>query len=256
MASSDTLSIFVPGIGSSITQTTTSGAKVTTVKAGDVLNTRVFPNRGRSIEDVKLKEPSSGDTRTTFSGDSKNITYTGNADKNTVTFTGDAKNLTVKTGAGNDRLIANDISKSTISLGSGDNTAVTGDLKNSTITSGSGADDITILGKADAAKISTGDGADTLIFGAKVSNSTILLGKGADVVDFSAKIQNTWIDLGNDSDIDKVFFNSKGDIGHGTQIFGAGDGDLLIIGGEEYAFKSSDDGGYFISSHGDSITFG
>lgn len=256
MASSATLSIFVPDSGTTLTQTTTSGAKVTTVKVGDALNTRIFPNQGKTIDDVGIKEPTTGDTRTTFSGASKNISYTGNGDDNAVTFTGDAKNTVINTGGGDDRLIANDISKGTISLGGGDNTAVTGALKNTTITSGSGADDLTILDKADSVKISTGSGDDTLIFGGKVSNSTILLGKGADVLDFSAKVQNTWIDLGNDSEIDQVFFNAKSDIGNGTQIFGADDGDLLIIGGEEYSFQSSEDGGYFISSQNDSITFG
>ncbi|WP_216905109.1 hypothetical protein [Synechococcus sp. CCY 0621] len=254
MASSDTLSIFVPTPGDTITQTTTSGARVLTSLSADTVNTRVFPNKGRSIEDVNIKEPTTGDTRTTFSGASKDISYAGNADDNTVTFTGNSRNTSISTGAGDDTLIATDITRGTISLGSGDNTAITGALKNTTMTSGAGADSYTITGKADSVRISAGAGDDTLIFGGKVSDSTILLGKGADVLDFSNKVQNTWIDLGNDAVVDQVFFNVKGDLGNGTQIFGAGDGDLLIIGGEEYTFDTSQTA--FISTQGDSITFG
>ncbi len=254
MASSDTLSIFVPNPGETITQTTTSGARVLTSLSADTVNTRVFPNKGRSIDDVGIKEPTTGDTRTTFSGATKDISYTGNADDNTVTLTGNARNAAVSMGAGDDTLIATDITKSAISLGSGDNTAITGALKDTSITAGAGADSITITDKADSARISTGAGDDTLIFGGKVNGSTVLLGQGADVVDFSAKVQNTWIDLGNDTAVDQVFFNVKGDLGSGTQIFGAGDGDLLIIGGEEYTFDYSQTA--FISTQGDSITFG
>jgi Ca2+-binding RTX toxin-like protein len=254
MASSDTLSIFVPNPGLTTTHTTTSGARVFTSQSGEVTNTRVFPNKGRSIDDVGIKEPTTGDTRTTFSGPSKDTSYLGNADDNTVIFTGNAKNPSISTGAGDDTLIATDITKGTISLGSGDNTAITGALKNTTMTSGNGADSFTITDKADSVKISTGGGDDTLIFGGKVSDSTVLLGQGADVLDFSARVQNTWIDLGNDKAVDQVFFNAKGDIGNGTQIFGAGDGDLLIIGGEEYSFDTSQTA--FISTKGDSISFG
>ena len=196
MASSDTLSIFVPNPGETITQTTTSGARVLTSLNGDTVNSRIFPNQGRNISDVGIQEPSSGDTRTTFSGASRDTSYIGNGDDNTVTFTGNASNTTVSTGGGD----------------------------------------------------------DTLIFGGKVTGSTFLLGLGADVIDFSARVQNTWIDLGNDTAVDQVFFNTRSDLGVGTQIFGAGDGDLLIIGGEEYTFDDSQTA--FISNQGDSITFG
>jgi hypothetical protein len=254
MASSDTLSIFVPDPGTTVTQTTSSGARVFTSQTGEVTNSRVFPNKGRSIDDVGIRESASGDTRTTFSGASKDTSYLGNADDNTVVFTGDARNTTVSTGAGDDTLIATDINRGTISLGSGDNTAITGALKNTTFTAGTGADSFTITDRADSVRISAGAGDDTLIFGGRVTDSTVLLGQGADVLDFSARVQNTWIDLGNDADVDQVSFFSKGDIGSGTQIFGAGDGDLLIIGGEEYTFDTSQTA--FISNQGDSITFG
>ncbi|MCP9834882.1 MULTISPECIES: hypothetical protein [unclassified Cyanobium] len=254
MASSDTLSIFVPNPGETISQTTDSGARVLTSLNGGTVNSRVFPNQGRKIDDVGIKEPSAGDTRTTFSRASKDTSYIGNGDDNTVTFTGNARNTTISTGAGDDTLIATDITKGTISLGTGDNTAITGALKDTTFSAGNGADSFTITDKADSVRISAGAGDDTLIFGGKVRRSTFLLGLGADVLDFSAKVQNTWIDLGNDSAIDMVFFNARGDIGNGTQIFGAGDGDLLIIGGEEYAFDYSQTA--FISAQGDSITFG
>lgn len=256
MASSDTLSIFVPNPGESISQTTESGARILTSLVGDTVNSRVFPNRGRDIADVGIKEPSAGGTRTTFSGASSDTSYIGNADDNAVTFTGNARNTSISTGGGDDTLVARDLDRSTVSLGEGDNTAVTGGLNRTTFTAGSGADSFTITDKADSVRISTGAGDDTLIFGGKVSGSTFLLGKGADVLDFAAKVQNTWIDLGNDTDIDidMVFFNARGDIGNGTQIFGAGDGDLLIIGGEEYAFDYSQTA--FISTQGDSITFG
>jgi hypothetical protein len=254
MASSDTLSIFVPEPGETITQTTTSGARVFTSQTGDVTNSRIFPNNGRSIDNVGIRESASGDTRTTFSGASKDTSYLGNADDNTVVFSGDARNTTISTGAGDDTLITTDINKGTISLGGGDNTAITGALKNTTFTAGGGDDSFTITDKADAVRISTGSGDDTLIFGGRVNGSTFLLGKGADVLDFSARVQNTWVDLGNDTDIDKVFFNLRIDLGNGTQIFGAGDGDLLIIGGDEYAFDTSQTA--FISIQGDSITFG
>jgi Ca2+-binding RTX toxin-like protein len=254
MASSDTLSIFVPDPGTTVTQTTSSGARVLTSQTGDVTNSRVFPNNGRNIHDVSIREPASGDTRTVFSGASKDTSYLGNADDNKVVFTGNAKNTTISTGGGDDTLIANDINKGTISLGSGDNSAITGELKNTTFTAGSGADSFIITDKANSVRISAGAGDDTLIFGGKVTDSTVLLGQGADVLDFSARVQNTWIDLGNDANVDQVSFFSKGDIGSGTQIFGAGDGDLLIIGGEEYTFDTSQTA--FISTQGDSITFG
>lgn len=254
MASSDTLSIFVPDPGTTLTQTTSSGAKVFTSQTADVTNSRVFPNKGRSIDDVGIREATSGDTRTTFSGASKDTSYLGNADENTVVFTGNARNTTISTGGGDDTLIATDINRGTISLGSGDNTAITGALKNTSFTAGTGADSFTITDKADSVRISAGAGDDTLIFGGKVTGSTVLLGQGADVLDFSARVQNTWIDLGNDADVDQVSFFSKGDIGSGTQIFGAGDGDLLIIGGEEYTFDTSQTA--FISTKGDSMTFG
>ena len=144
MASSDTLSIFVPDPGTTVTQTTSSGAKVLTSQTGDVTNSRVFPNKGRNINDVSIREPDSGDTRTVFSGASKDTSYLGNADDNRVVFTGNAKNTTISTGGGDDTLIANDINKGTISLGSGDNSAITGALKNTTFTAGSGADSFTI----------------------------------------------------------------------------------------------------------------
>jgi hypothetical protein len=257
MASSDTLSIFVPtASGVTDTRTSTSGAQVLTRLNGDTVNTRVFPNSGRNINNVGIREPITGeDTRTTFSGPSKDTSYLGNAGDNTVIFTGNARNTSISTGAGDDTLIATDINKGTISLGSGDNTAITGALKATTITSGNGADSLTITAKAESVRISTGGGDDTLIFGGKVSDSTVLLGKGADVVDFSAKVENTWIDLGNDAAIDNVVFNFRGDLGNGTQIFGADDGDLLIIGGEEYKFDTSQTA--FISTKsGESITFG
>ena len=254
MASSDTLSIFVPNPGETITKTTTSGARVLTSLNGDTVNSRIFPNQGRNISDVGIQEPSSGDTRTTFSGASRDTSYIGNGDDNTVTFTGNARNTTVSTGGGDDTLIATDITRGTISLGTGDNTAITGALKDTTMTAGSGADSFTITDKADSVRISAGAGDDTLIFGGKVTGSTFLLGLGADVIDFSARVQNTWIDLGNDTAVDQVFFNTRSDLGVGTQIFGAGDGDLLIIGGEEYTFDDSQTA--FISNQDDSITFG
>lgn len=254
MASSNTLSIFVPDPGDTITQTTTSGARVFTSQNGDVINSRVFPNRGRSIVDVGIKEPAAGDTRTTFSGASGNTSYVGNADDNTVTFTGNAKVTFINTGAGDDTLIANDIDRGSIFLGTGDNTAITGALNSTTFISGNGADSFTINDSANSVRISSGAGDDTLVFGGRVTGSTILLGQGADVLDFSARVQNTLIDLGGDADVDQVSFFSKADIGRGTQIFGADDGDLLIIGGEEYSFDSSHTA--FISNQGDSITFG
>lgn len=254
MASSDTLSIFVPSPGETITQTTESGAKVLTRLNGDTVNSRVFPNDGSSISDVGIKEPSSGDTRTTFSGASNDTSYIGNGDDNTVTFTGDAENTTIRTGDGDDTLIATDIAKGTISLGNGDNTAITGALENTSFISGSGDDSFTVLDDVDSSRISSGAGDDTLIFGGKVTNSNFFLGRGADILDFSSEVTNTFIDLGNDSDIDMVFFNARSDIGNGTQIFGAGDGDLLIIGGEEYSYDGSEMA--FISSSNDSIIFG
>ena len=246
----------MPAAGTTITQTTTSGAKVTTSKFGDTLNPRVFPTDGKKIDDVGIKEPPTGKTRTTFGGPSKDTSYIGNADKNTVTFTGDAKNATIKTGGGDDTLVGNDFTKSTISLGEGDNSATTGGLFKTTITSGSGADSFTVLGNSNDFKISSGAGDDSLIFGGKVNDATILLGKGADYLDFSAKVTNTWIDLGNDFDIDEVVFNTKPDIGKGTAIFGAGENDLLIIGGEEYKFSEAKDA-FISSTHpNDSIMFG
>jgi hypothetical protein len=220
----------------------------------DILNTRVARNPTGTIENVGIKESTAGNTRTTFGGTSLDTSYIGNLGDNTVTFTGTATNPLISTGSGNDTLVANDISNGTISLGNGNNSAVTGGMQNTTVTSGTGADEVTILGDASSVKVSTSSGNDTLIFGGAVSNSTVFLGRGADMLDFSTAVQNTWVDLGNDADIDQVFFNARGDIGTGTQIFGADTGDLLIIGGEEYAFDTEQSA--FISSQGDSITFG
>lgn len=255
MASSDTLSLFVPNPGESVTETTSSGAKVFTTNTGDSLNSRIFPNQDGKIFDVGIQQPMDGDSSTTFGGRSKETSFIGNDDDNTVIYTGGAKDPTVKTGDGDDLFISKGVVKGDISLGEGDNTSVTGGMRRTDMTSGTGADENIFLGKVKSLRLSTGSGDDSLVFGGKVHGSTFLLGDGADVVDFSGKVQKTWIDLGgDDSATDQVFFNSQDDIGPGTQILNASEDDQLIIGGEEYFFDSSQDS--FISDAGDSITFG
>ncbi len=254
MPSSNTLSVFVPAPGQTDTQMTESGAKVMTTKVAGDLNTTVYPNQEGAIDDVGLKMPTTGDTRTTFFGDtSTDTSFIGNGDDNSVTFTGDATDTFINTGDGDDSVTAAAISNGMISLGDGDNSAVTGALDSTSISAGIGDDFIAILDDANSVRVSTSSGNDTLIFGGNVSQSSIFLGKGADVLSFSGSVETTFVDLGNDAKLDQVFFSSKDDIGMGTEIFGAGDGDLLIIGGEEYVFDS--DQMSFISDD-DTITFG
>ncbi len=254
MASSDTLSVFVPNVGESVTEPTSSGARVFTTNTGDSLNSHIFPNMGGAIDDVGIKVPATGNTRTTFfGGTSADTSFIGNGDDNSVTFTGNATDAFISTGDGDDSVTAPAISDGIVSLGDGDNSAVTGALDGTSISAGTGDDFIAILDDANSVRVSTSSGNDTLIFGGNVSQSSIFLGKGADVLSFSGSVETTFVDLGNDAKLDQVFFSSKDDIGMGTEIFGAGDGDLLIIGGEEYVFDSDQ---MSFTTDDDTITFG
>ncbi len=255
MASSSTLAIFVPPVGTTVVQDTASGSKVSTTQFVDTTRSRIFPgDLGNIVTDTGIKEATSGNTSTTFSGRTNDTSYVGNDDTNSVNFTGTARNLTADLGKGNDSFRSTDIIDSSISLGDGNDTSVTRYTTDTTITTGAGNDSVTILKSANSVSIDTGTGDDTLIFGGKVTNSEVLLGQGADQATFSGPITNTTINLGGDTDLDTVTVNSKSDLGTGTVITGAGEGDLLIIGGEEYVFDNSKQA--FISGSNDSISFG
>ncbi len=138
-------------------------------------------------------------------------------------------------------------------MGEGDNTIVAGQVNQATFESGTGDDSFTVTGKAGNLTIDSGAGDDTLIFGGTVGTSTFLLGEGADSASFAGEVRQTTIDLGSDTDIDTVSFNSKADFADRVEITGAGDGDLLVIGGDEYVYEDSV-GGFVLGS--ETITFG
>lgn len=254
MAPSATLSIFVPEVGDSVSHDTSMGAKVFTTNNGSVVQTRIVPGSGGSISNLDIKGPTSGDTKTTISGRTNNVSYVGNDDANTTTLLGKSSDLTLDLKGGDDKLISTKVVDGFVSLGEGDNSVVSGPVKDSFVTSGNGNDEITILGKTTSTSIFTGGGDDTLIFGGAVKGVNIALDQGADEISFFDKIEKTRIDLGGDSDVDTVFMNSKNGLGKGVVITGAGTGDLLVIGGEEYVYNANESA--FISKTDDSITFG
>jgi hypothetical protein len=249
MASSATLSLFMPNPGEATTQTTTSGAKVfSSTKTGEDLNSFVFPNQEGKVPkiiDVGIKEPTAGDpssedpsTTSTFGGPSKGTSYIGNDADNTVVYGGGARKPTIETKGGDDTFI---------SMGRA--------VRNGEILSGDGNDQI-FINNAKSLRIGTGDGDDSLFFGGMVKNSDLSLGDGADEVFFSGKVQNTWINLGGkDEDIDQIHFATKEDLlGNGNRIIEADDGDMLIFGGEDtYTFDTTDNA--FVNGD-DSISFG
>jgi hypothetical protein len=256
MATSSTLSIFVPEVvGGRLTQHE-SGVTIATSKTEDLTQSRIFPDSGTPISDLTIKgwEPSTGNTRTTFNGDVQNVSFRGNSSDNNVTILGESEDLRLDLGGGNDNLTSSDIGNASISMGMGDDSMTTGDLKDSFVTFGGGNDEAVILGDTISTTLSMGSGDDTLVFGGDFRSSQIDMGEGADEIDFTSMVENAMIELGGDEDLDIIAFNSAADIGSGVVISGAGDGDLLLIGGEEYVFNS--DEGLFISSDNDTITFG
>ncbi|MCP9798815.1 hypothetical protein [Cyanobium sp. Lug-B] len=255
MASSDTLSLFVPDIGQTLTQTV-NGAEVVTGNLRDALRTQVFPNQEGRIRDVGIQAPESGDTTTRFLTRSEDTSLIGNADDNSIVFGAVANNAFISTAGGNDSVNVNSFIDGTIDLGEGNDVAVTGAFTDSSISAGAGADQVTIRRTATSVDVDMGTGDDTLIFGGKVLFSSIELGEGADVLRFNRSARNTSIDLGNDFDIDKVYFETRSDIASGTVITGAGEGDELIIGGSEYVFSAADSAFISTTDPGDSITFG
>jgi hypothetical protein len=247
--------MFVPPVGEIDIQKS-GGVKAFTTNDGKTVDSWVVPGASGAIKNLDIKGPASGDTNTTVFGKTKDVSFLGNKDDNTATFVGKSKDLQADMGAGNDQVVT--FSKSVgsfISLGQGDNKAIAGgDLKDAFFSSGSGKDDLKLFGKVSSSTFTTGGGDDSLIFGGTVKGSKILVGDGADKVVFSDKVQNTNIDLGGDNSIDKVIVNSAGDLGKGVRITGAGEGDQLIIGGEEYVYNDNQQA--FISGHGDTIHFG
>jgi hypothetical protein len=253
MAPSSTLSIFVPEVGDRVTQDP-PGVRVATSRTSDLIQSRIFSGSGRTIEDLNIKGPSTGNTRTTFNGDVENVSYRGNSSDNNVTILGESEDVTLDLGGGNDTLISSGIKDGFVSMGMGDDTMVTDDLKDSFATFSGGNDEAVILGDTRSTSLSMGSGNDTLVFGGDVRSVQIDMGEGADEIAFGGKVQKALIDLGGDEDMDVISFNSASDLRKGVVITGAGDGDVLLIGGEEYAFNSDEQA--FISSHNDTITFG
>jgi hypothetical protein len=253
MAPSSTLSIFVPEVGGRVTQDP-PGITVTTSRTNDLMQSRIFADSGNPIEDLDIKGPSSGNTRTTFSGDVENVSFRGNSNDNNVTILGESEDLKLDLGSGNDRLTSSDVEDAFLSMGMGDDTMVTDDLKDSFVSFGGGNDEAVILGDTKSTSFSMGSGDDTLVFGGDVRSVQIDVGEGTDEIFFAGTVENAWIDLGGDEDIDIISFDSSSDFGSGVVISGAGDGDLLLIGGEEYVFNSDEQA--FISSDNDTITFG
>lgn len=239
MTVSDTLSIFVPGVGP-VSQETLSGdtVRATNVR-GDVTTTISDTSGDGVIDGVALNMPTGANSSTTiFNADSTGIFFTGSGgSEDFVTLNGDVANASILTNGGDDTLISGDVSNSTFNLGQGDNTAITGELDDVNLISGKGADYIGVQGDVDSSQISTNAGDDTLVFGGAVTNSTVNLGAGADYASFAGSIEDTFIDLGGpDGAVDTIALNSRDDIGTGTLISNADDGDLLIIGADEYAY--------------------
>ena len=260
MASSDTLSVFVPNAGDPPAEQMINGARVVTTSDGF---STIFPNAGKFIQDVGVQVPTSGDTDTTFKGPSRDTSFIGNDDDNTVTYSAWAKDATVSTGDGSDIFSSKFMTKGDISLGEGDNEVDIAGTRRTSISSGSGDDTFNIDGNVKALDLDTGSGDDSLLFGGNVFGSSIKLGDGADFVEFSSLVRNTEIDLGKDplsdgpdSYIDTITFSSKDDILKGTRIVNAGEGDQLIIGGEEYVFDANQSAFISNTDPNDSITFG
>jgi hypothetical protein len=230
MASSDTLGIFVPEV-------------------------TVFPNSGKTIENVGLSLAGTelSPTTTTFDGPSNLTSFIGNDGDNTVDFQGKSNFSLVELGEGDDTFIGSNVRRSQVDLGDGDNTLTAGPVSQAVFTSGSGNDEFTVSGLAKELTIDSGAGDDTLIFGGDVRTSTFLLGDGADSISFAGSVRQTTIDLGSDTDIDTVSFTSKAAFADRVVVTGAGDGDLLVIGGDEYVYDSSANG--FVMGS-ETITFG
>jgi len=230
MASSDTLGIFVPDL-------------------------TILPNSGNTIENVgiSIADPELSPTTTTFAGPSNLTSFIGNEGDNTAVFQGKSRSSFVDTEDGDDTFIASNVGRSSVDLGDGDNTLTAGPVSQAVFTSGSGNDEFTVTGNAKELTIDSGAGDDTLIFGGDVRTSTFLLGDGADSISFAGSVRQTTIDLGSDTDIDTVSFTSKAAFADRVVVTGAGDGDLLVIGGDEYVYDSSANG--FVMGS-ETITFG
>jgi hypothetical protein len=231
MASSDTLGIFVPDL-------------------------TILPNSGNTIENVgiSIANPELSPTTTTFAGPSNLTSFIGNEGDNTAVFQGKSRSSFVDLEDGDDTFIASNVGRSSVDLGDGDNTLTAGPVSQAVFTSGSGNDEFTVTGNAKELTIDSGAGDDTLIFGGDVRTSTFLLGDGADSISFAGSVRQTTIDLGGeDGDIDTVSFTSKAAIGDGVVVTGAGDDDVLRIGGDEYEYDSGV-GGFVLGS--ETITFG
>ncbi len=253
MASFDTLGIFVPEVGDS-TQVTTWGTPATVITNSDA-ETTVLPNVGTTIEDVGISYAAVDSTTTTstFAGRSNLTSLIGNEGDNAGIFQGKSNNGLVELGDGDDSVFATNIRQSAVDLGDGDNTLVTGQVNGAVFTSGDGDDSFTVTGTAKNLTVDSGAGDDTLIFGGNVSTSTFLLGDGADSISFGGRVRQTTIDLGSDTDVDVISFTSKAAIADGVVVTGAGDGDLLVIGGEEYVYDSDVSG--FVGDS-ETISFG
>jgi hypothetical protein len=262
MASSDTLSIFVPDPGVTIVDTLPSGATVTSTGGEDGSVISTVTSESSPIENVGLSYESSptfakaftsGDTSTTFVGASNLTSLTGTSGENIGIFQGKSNFSFVDLGDGDDTFTGSNVRRSSVDLGEGDNTLTVGQVNQATFTSGSGADEFTVTGNAKNLTIDSGAGDDTLIFGGTVGTSNFMLGEGADSISFDGLVRQTTIDLGGDTDIDTISFSSMADLGDRITVTGAGDGDLLVIGGEEYVYDSSVSG--FVDGT-ETITFG
>jgi hypothetical protein len=252
MASSDTLSIFVPDPGETIVDTLPSGATVTSTGGEDGSVTSTVTSETTPIQNVGLAYQT-GVTETTFAGASNVTSLIGNSDVNTGIFQGKSNFSFVDLGDGDDTFTGTNVRRSSVDLGEGDNTLTVGQVNQATFTSGSGDDEFTVTGNAKNLTIDSGDGDDTLIFGGTVGTSNFMLGEGADSISFDGLVRQTTIDLGSDSVQDTISFSSMADLGDRITVTGASENDLLVIGGEEYFYDSSVSG--FVNDT-ETITFG
>lgn len=175
------------------------------------------------IRDFIFEVPAGTITNTVFNAKAVNSTFTGNDESNRVEFTEKARGLNFSSGAGADEVIFDKSIGSDVNLGEGN-------------------DDISATNKVKDSTIDAGSGDDSLVFGGIVRGSDILGGEGADTFTFKDKIKDVSIDLGgDDGSSDTIKIKSLDDI-KGLVITGADQGDVLIIGGEEYGFDPSSGG--------------
>ncbi|MFY8149379.1 MAG: hypothetical protein ACOVNL_09205 [Prochlorococcaceae cyanobacterium] len=185
---------------------------------------------------------------TNFDGSSVNSVFTGSAQNNQVFFGGDTTGAQVSTGSGNDKIEFSGALRGVFETGEGvDKIRADGEAKDVSMALGQGQDKMRSLDTFKRSSVDAGDGDDTLVFGGRVRGADIFGGAGSDTYLFKDRVRETNIDLGgNDLAIDQLTFSGPQTADQlqaaGIVITGAEDGDLLIIGGDEYGFDSTTGG--------------